>query len=420
MGVSLNNVLDIINTIIQVLTMVVIINYCLDDKNKISKFKQMLLTGILSLIVIIITHLFGNSCLGSILTHLSLILIVIIVFKKDAIGAIISISIIMLAIVLNVLIMNILYILIFHNIIPKEYYYVWFTLMYIAQFVMEAFILLNKEFMYKIYLTIRSKKISIISMINITLVIEFASSYQMIINDLGNSKYKSISFLLLSLFIIGIILYYSNIENKSKEILLLNKELEEKINELKKIKHDYGAQISYLYGMHLMGKYEKLGESLKAIINGHESIVSEVEITNNDSLISMIVNSTKHKGINVIIDEQASLEDISIPEMEMQRVISNIFKNSVTAMDEKGVITIRTYYNMDNVVIKIQNNGPKIEDEIIGKIFNAGFTTKKDICKDHGFGLAIVKEIIEKHKGSVAVESNTEITEFTLKIPKKH
>ncbi len=417
MGVSLNNVLDVINTIIQVLTMVVIINYCLDDKNKISKFKQMLLTGILSLIVIIITHLFGNSCLGSILTHLSLILIVIIVFKKDAIGAIISISIIMLAIVLNVLIMNILYILIFHNIIPKEYYYVWFTLMYIAQFVMEAFILLNKEFMYKIYLTIRSKKISIISMINITLVIEFAASYQMIINDLGNSAYKGMSFILLGLFIIGIILYYSNIENKSKEILLLNKELEEKITELKKVKHDYGAQISYLYGMHLMGKYEKLCESLKAIINGHESIVSEVEITNNDSLISMIVNSIKHKGINVIIDEQASLEDISIPEMEMQRVISNIFKNSVTAMDEKGVITIRTYYNMDNVVIKIQNNGPKIEDEIIGKIFNAGFTTKKDICKDHGFGLAIVKE---KHKGSVAVESNTEITEFTLKIPKKH
>ncbi len=420
MGVSLNNVLDVINTIIQVLTMVVIINYCLDDKNKISKFKQMLLTGILSLIVIIITHLFGNSCLGSILTHLSLILIVIIVFKKDAIGAIISISIIMLAIVLNVLIMNILYILIFHNIIPKEYYYVWFTLMYIAQFVMEAFILLNKEFMYKIYLTIRSKKISIISMINITLVIEFAASYQMIINDLGNSAYKGMSFILLGLFIIGIILYYSNIENKSKEIFLLNKELEEKITELKKVKHDYGAQISYLYGMHLMGRYEKLGESLKAIINGHENIVSEVEITNNDSLISMIVNSIKHKGINFIIDEQASLEDISIPEMEMQRVISNIFKNSVTAMDEKGVITIRTYYNMDNVVIKIQNNGPKIEDEIIGKIFNAGFTTKKDICKDHGFGLAIVKEIIEKHKGSVAVESNTEITEFTLKIPKKH
>ena len=394
MGVSVINVLDVINTITQALTMVLITNYCLDDENKISKLKEIFLTAILSLITIIITHFFGNSCLGSIINHLVLILSIVVLFKKDSLGVIISFSIVYILIALNVMIMHILYIVIFQNIIPKEYYYVWFTLMYIAQFVMEAFILLNKEFMYKMYLTI-------ISIINISFVMEFSIFLDMIINEVGNSDYRGISIILLGLFMVGMILYYSNIENKSKEILLLNKELEEKINELNKVKHDYGAQISYLYGMHLMGKYEKLGESLKAIINGHESIVSEVEITNNDSLISMIVNSTKHKGINVIIDEQASLEDISIPEMEMQRVI-------------------RTYYNMDNVVIKIQNNGPKIEDEIIGKIFNAGFTTKKDICKDHGFGLAIVKEIIEKHKGSVAVESNTEITEFTLKIPKKH
>ena len=168
-----------------------------------------------------------------------------------------------------------------------------------------------------------------------------------------------------------------------------------------------------------MGKYDKLGNSLKSIINGHDNIVSEIEIVNNDSLISMVVNSVKHKGINVLVDEQASLEDITISEMEMQRVISNIFKNSVTAMDGKGLITIRTYYSINNIIVKIQNNGPKIDDEVIKNIFNVGFTTKENIDKEHGFGLAIVKEIIEKHKGSVSVLSNTSITEFTIKIPKK-
>ena len=38
-------------------------------------------------------------------------------------------------------------------------------------------------------------------------------------------------------------------------------------NELKKVKHDYGAQISYLYGLHLMGQHERLGSALKDIIN---------------------------------------------------------------------------------------------------------------------------------------------------------
>ena len=105
--------------------------------------------------------------------------------------------------------------------------------------------------------------------------------------------------------------------------------------------------------------------------------------------------------------------------MEIQRVISNILKNSITAMNEKGLITIRTYYNINSVVIKIQNNGPKIEKKIIDKIFDVGFTTKNDKNKDHGFGLAIVKELVEKQGGKVTVSSNDSITEFTINIPLK-
>ena len=133
----------------------------------------------------------------------------------------------------------------------------------------------------------------------------------------------------------------------------------------------------------------------------------------------MIINGINHKGINVMVDEQALLEDANMSEMEIQRVISNILKNSITAMNEKGLITIKTYYNINSVVIKIQNNGPKIEKKIINKIFDVGFTTKNDKNKDHGFGLAIVKELVEKQGGKVTVTSNDSITEFIINIPLK-
>ena len=136
-------------------------------------------------------------------------------------------------------------------------------------------------------------------------------------------------------------------------------------------------------------------------------------------MITMIINGINHKGINIMVDEQALLEDANMSEMEIQRVISNILKNSITAMNEKGLITIRTYYNINSVVIKIQNNGPKIEKKIIDKIFDVGFTTKNDKNKDHGFGLAIVKELVEKQGGKVTVSSNDSITEFTINIPLK-
>lgn len=284
---------------------------------------------------------------------------------------------------------------------------------------MGIFILVKKDVIYRIYSSIKSKRFSIMTLIIMTVVADFIISFNFIMHDRDNPLFMNFLFLILGLFIIGITIYFSNIENKSKEINILNKELEEKINDLKKVKHDYGAQISYLYGMHLMGKYDRLGESLKAIINGHNNIISEVKISDNNSMITMIINGINHKGINIMVDEQALLEDANMSEMEIQRVISNILKNSITAMNEKGLITIRTYYNINSVVIKIQNNGPKIEKKIIDKIFDVGFTTKNDKNKDHGFGLAIVKELVEKQGGKVTVSSNDSITEFTINIPLK-
>ena len=413
------NLADAINTILQSLMLILIPNFCTNYKN--SKLKLLFLTGIFCFIVTITTYLIGNSSLGTIIIHLVLILTGIFVFRKDSLGATIAISIVYLCIIINTLIMSNLFLGYFQYKISAQYFEIAYVIfIYLPHYIMDIFILLRKDLIYKIYLLIRSKNLSIMTLIITTVVADFIISFNFIIHDLDNPAFKNVMFMLMGLFIIGITFHFANIEKKSKEILLLNKELEEKINDLKKVKHDYGAQISYLYGMHLMGKYDRLGEALKAIINGHDNIISEINIANNDSIISMVVNSIKHKGINVLVDNQASLEDTGMSEMEIQRVVSNILRNSVTAMNEKGLITIRTYYGINNVFIKIQNNGPKIEDEIIDKIFEVGFTTKENKCKEHGFGLAIVKEIVERHNGKVLVSSNESITEFIIKIPKKN
>lgn len=420
MGIDIISLADIINTIIQSIMLILIPNYCTKYRNENSKLKLMFFIVVLFFLTTGTTYLVGNSSLGTIFSHIVLIFMGITIFRKESLGATIAISLVYLAIIINLFIMSNLYLGFFQYKIPEQYFELGYVaLLYVPQVLMGFFILLRRDLIYKIYLLIRSRNLSIMSLIITTVVADFIISLNFIMHDLDNPLFKNILFLLMGLFIIGITVYYSNIENKSKEILLLNKELEEKLNELKKVKHDYGSQISYLYGMCLMGKYDRLGDSLKSIINGHDNIASEIEIVNSDSLISMVVNGVKHKGINILVDEQASLEDIVISEIEMQRVLSNILKNSVTAMNENGLIIIRTYYSINNLVIKIQNNGPKIEDEVIDKIFDVGFTTKENSSKDHGFGLAIVKEILEKYNGKIKVSSNESITEFVIKIPKK-
>ncbi|WP_322546048.1 ATP-binding protein, partial [Clostridium perfringens] len=65
-------------------------------------------------------------------------------------------------------------------------------------------------------------------------------------------------------------------------------------------------------------------------------------------------------------------------EIEVQRVISNIVRNSVEALKGSGLLMIKSYYNYNHVVISVQNNGPQIDKKIIDRIFVQGFSTKKN------------------------------------------
>ena len=70
-----------------------------------------------------------------------------------------------------------------------------------------------------------------------------------------------------------------------------------------------------------------------------------------------------------------------------------------------------------SVVIKIADNGSGIPADKIGQIFNPFFTTKEP-GKGTGLGLFIVKQVVERNKGIIAVDSKEgEGTTFTLTFP---
>lgn len=410
---------DSINTILQYVMIIVIINFCVDEKYKKSKWQIIVYTTVLCLMTVMISSIMGASGLGAIVNHIFIILFGAIIYKKDPLGATIGFSIIYFAICINLLICSNIYFPFIKPNLSEKYLNMGTILcIYVPQIVMAVFILNKKEFCYRVYKSIRSKVSSIITLIIITIVVDFIASFNSIVHG-RDTLMQEIVFILLGIFIIIITIYFSQLEKKAKEIEKLNLALDDKITALKKVKHDYGAQISYLYGLHLMGKHERLGELLKDIINGHNSVNQEIKILNKEcSIIAMIIASIEHKDINVIIDEKADLEDTSLTELEIQRIISNIVRNSITAMNKSGILTIRTYYGINNIFIKIKNNGPKINEDIIDRIFDSGFTTKKDKYKESGFGLAIVKDIVESHNGSISVHSTIEETEFNIKLPK--
>ncbi|MBE6053397.1 MAG: GHKL domain-containing protein [Clostridium sartagoforme] len=409
--------IDTINSIIQSIIFVVVADYCVMKEYKKSKLQMILLSISLWIIITTITYLLGNSSLSIIIIHIvELLFLVLFAYKKDKLGATIGFTMIYLIIGITVIISFSIFTFVISN-TTIDTSYANILIMYLPQFLISYLILKNMKTLYKINLVIKSRFSSMIALIITTLTLDFAISFLFIYNDKDNPIFKEIIFIFLAAFIIFITIYFTNIDRKANEINNLNIALESKINELKKIKHDYGSQISYLYGAYLMGNYDKLGELLKGIIAGHD-ISSQVKVISSESsIIAQIINSTNLRDVDVIIEENAKLEDTKISELDLHKIISNIIRNSIEALEGKGLLMIKSYYNYNHIVITIQNNGHEIKKDIIDKIFEEGFSTKKNKNGDNGFGLHIVKEIISKHNGSIGVSSNPNLTTFTIKLP---
>jgi signal transduction histidine kinase len=65
--------------------------------------------------------------------------------------------------------------------------------------------------------------------------------------------------------------------------------------------------------------------------------------------------------------------------------------------------------------VDVADQGPGIPSELLHRVFEPFFTTK---AKGTGLGLAVVKRILEEHRGEVAVESTPgRGTTFTFRLP---
>ncbi len=101
----------------------------------------------------------------------------------------------------------------------------------------------------------------------------------------------------------------------------------------------------------------------------------------------------------------------------MGQVILNLLHNAVQAMDGRGKIAITTRVVDSGLAIAIEDTGEGIPPENLGRIFDPFFTSK-EVGKGTGLGLWVSHEFIERHHGSIGVESKIgKGTTFTVVLP---
>lgn len=134
-----------------------------------------------------------------------------------------------------------------------------------------------------------------------------------------------------------------------------------------------------------------------------------------DSTLNIVWNEIKYHA--EVKKEYGEIPEVECYPSQLNQVFMNLLVNAAHAIPDKGIITIRTGRQGEEVFVQIADTGKGIPEENLKRIFDPFFTTKP-VGKGTGLGLSLSYGIMQKHNGRIEVQSEVgKGTTFTLWLP---
>lgn len=159
---------------------------------------------------------------------------------------------------------------------------------------------------------------------------------------------------------------------------------------------------------------------------GKRESAAPIRLNVNQSISDTLLMITeKVKGQMEIRTEWGNIPEIMSYRGKLNQVFTNVIKNSVEAVQSKPnpsneFLNVKTELNNDRVIITISDSGTGMSPETLERIFEKFYTTKSP-GKGKGLGMGVCKAIVEKHNGTIEVESEKgKGTTVTIVLPLKH
>ncbi|MEW6509728.1 MAG: ATP-binding protein [Bacteroidota bacterium] len=122
-------------------------------------------------------------------------------------------------------------------------------------------------------------------------------------------------------------------------------------------------------------------------------------------------------GITVVLEANEPVPPVRGSRDKLKQVLINLVINARDAMDSGGMLALRCRANRGSVCVEVADTGVGIPEENMGRIFEAFFTTKKEVS-GVGLGLAVSYGIVQAHQGTIAVRSTIgKGTTFIIELP---
>jgi len=149
------------------------------------------------------------------------------------------------------------------------------------------------------------------------------------------------------------------------------------------------------------------------LLRSPESLVNVVE-----TAITFARSASDLKGVTLTLVCERDPPPVHLDTVQMERAISNILDNAIRYTPPGGQVVAAIQHSSRQLVLTIHDDGPGIASEDLPAVFEKYHRRAQRSREGTGFGLFIVKAIVEGHGGQVAADSTPgHGTTITIRLP---
>ena len=167
----------------------------------------------------------------------------------------------------------------------------------------------------------------------------------------------------------------------------------------------------------------RCGDLVKNLLTFSRTTPMNLQAANLNAVIERSLRLVQHQldlaGIHVELQLEPDLPQIRCDAAQIEQVLLALVMNATDAMAQGGNLWLSTSVDREThcVRVVVRDDGAGISPEILPRIFEP-FLTTKETGRGVGLGLAISRSIVERHSGSIEVQSEPgRGTTFTVTLP---
>ncbi|MCM0647523.1 GHKL domain-containing protein [Clostridium swellfunianum] len=232
-----------------------------------------------------------------------------------------------------------------------------------------------------------------------------------------------IIFILANLFFMEYHMKNKELKKSLEEYRKYSPVIAELLEDVRRRQHDFKNHLNTVYSLVLVADEQNLKEELTKYIASLNMSLENMEkiLQIDNTVVAAIIYNKINEASKHDIEFSYNIQGecrFPFKDHELSEILNNLLDNAFEAAVnlEKGCkkVFLNLGYFEDNCIIEIGNTGSRVEAKDIGKIFNAGYTTKEG--DNRGYGLYNVKKIVEGCNGKVQLSYENNYTVFSIKL----